>query len=561
MVESYNKSSDDEFYEQLETNSRTFHSVDRSPKNKGLLTFHPCNQNPFTIAVQRGYVTKAEVVRMAKSVRPFHHSWLSPVFDRFGPFGACKDRKTCVKTVLRNRPDAFVRVDKTWVAKTESKWSTGTGVEKLATVSPPEGWNYNTAFLSSLVGIRMPAIFFDGDEKGDDAPPVRRGYMLGCSGARLNHIPTNQMDAQFCFITEKHNTTQNGYGRQGANDWLKIWGTNVLLHNTRVGFATYEDAKQTARKPYEPWELSALTERELHERFVHGALSDGTDGYLDVGVFERRNRMTIEPFLYEAVACCNEECARSGLFSPFPAMKAYCVVTTLGQENWELKGDAGLQQWKSLAIVYVLVLVEMILSRETLAQRIGYIDFFGFNQVFAETLSRMCMNKNLGLSTPETESETTSLRWTDILDDGGLLFNGIRLRITGEYAQGAQAKAEHPSTVNNEKLASTLVIMYEWNAVTQTDKNESSSVEGSPYNPKMDCYCLTTELQNPFVNPAVNNITTVGEHPSQNYVSKESDGPDKLVDKIKVFVDKNMKKMRKWKMRKSKRTRRGDTTV
>ena len=509
-----NLQDDDLFYDKLVTNSTVFHTAN----NNGLLKFHPCNRNPFTNVVVNKYLGRAEVVSMAKAVRPFHHSSLSPVFREFGPFGACQDSQTCVKTVLQKKPEAFVSVDRNWVAKTGSdpKWSTGTGTEKLESLGPPEGWNWNMAFLSSLVGMRMPAIFLEDGETS-----IRRGYMLGCSGARLNHVQMSRMDAQFCFITEAWHTEGNGYGKKG-DKWLDTW-TDALLPPTRDCFATYGYAA----------EQSSTGSKE---KVVHGSAvideTDGpnVDGYLDVEVYERRIRMTVEPFLCEAVACCNEDCVHQGIFSPSPARKAYCVVTSLGQEHWNLKGAAGSQQWKSLARVYATVLENM-----KDVHRIGCIDFFGFNKEFADELSRVCSSSSSDTAPADGNG--------DILQDGGLSYRGVRLRITGECALGAHAKAEHPSTVNEEKSASTLVIMYEWNAVTRTGDN--SQDRGSPCSPKADFHSLTVDIQNPFVNPAINDLTTVGEHPYRSPESHETGRAAKVIRKMKDIVESSLKNQRR----------------
>ena len=177
--------------------------------------------------------------------------------------------------------------------------------------------SYDEMALSALVGVATPTHFCNRGGRrnlGEPAPPgtfERTGVYYGLVGARFERA--NLMEWKHLVVTPSQNTAANGYGAEcnataggdgggSAAALLDAWAR----HAYRVDhFPSWAEAKAAPA----------------------GAFIDFGEGLLNVALYKRRMRLSIEPFLLDA----DRLAADAG-------KRAYVHIVGLGLGVWMVHG-------------------------------------------------------------------------------------------------------------------------------------------------------------------------------------------------------------------------------
>jgi hypothetical protein len=189
--------------------------------------------------------------------------------------------------------------------------------------------SYDEMQISALLGVSVPTYFINiGDrdnngQKGGAGTYEKEGVYVGLVGARLerDHV----MEYQHMIITNKQNTSENGYGLAGApvDSLLLVWQKFYGLT-----FPTYGEAQKDRTGRYQE-------------------LNNGNQ-YFDSAVYKKRMRLVIEPFLLDA--------QERGQLSNKPL---YVHAVGLGMGAWAKFGG----QAQLMLDVYAEIINENNLSR------------------------------------------------------------------------------------------------------------------------------------------------------------------------------------------------------
>jgi hypothetical protein len=233
------------------------------------------------------------------------------------------------------------------------------------------------------------------------------------------------MESQFMRIRQDKCTPENGYGANRApNAWLDLWAKLYEIDH----FPTYQEAQEdkAGASKYLPLQIRGY-------------------GFLNIPVYKKRIRMTIEPFLLDANARAQEE-----------KKSAYLHIVGLGLGVWMVNEKQGQMMVEVYADVF----------RERQLTHISDIDFSYFP--------------------------------ADCVEMGGV-------RNGGSFEEGPNKVTVHFSRRNPaERLSDPgklLVAMYPWDG-NSFPGNEYWRVQLTASGDPAAASCsMISELQNPMINP------------------------------------------------------------
>ncbi len=212
--------------------------------------------------------------------------------------------------MFMNPMDDCVLRDGTYIGATrDTEWDFNNVKDDAARLS--DYISYDEMQLSALLSVAGPSLFVnDGNkynlgEPGPDNSFEQEAIICGSVGCRFER--EGLMEYQHMLVTKEQNSAFHGYGANNPK------GRQFAPWNTFYGvdhFPTYDEVLQ-ARK---------TTEGE------HRYVDIGNDRYLDVAIYKKRLRLSIEPFMQNM----NERSKAAG-------KQAYVRLTGLGLGAWSIE--------------------------------------------------------------------------------------------------------------------------------------------------------------------------------------------------------------------------------
>lgn len=217
--------------------------------------------------------------------------------------------------------------------------------------------SYDEMQIAALIGVSVPTYFInDGDrnnkaQKGAAGSYQEEGIYVGLVGARFER--PGLMEWQHIIVTEKQNTSENGYGAGGKKSLLNIWKS------------FYDDELAT----YKDLDIPMGSKRYFNA-------GEGKDLF-DCAIYRKRMRMVLEPFFLEANA-------RGAAASK----KVYCHVVGLGTGVWAVNQA---RQEIEIGFACTQILSEHLLSN------IADIDFSYYGESIKLSIQLGDKNKHITL--------------------------------------------------------------------------------------------------------------------------------------------------------------------
>ena len=256
-------------------------------------------------------------------------------------------REHLVLRLIARRPLTFYRFDDHYLLRTGEKGNGGFDLIGTKHERPPlvlkNLISYDEMALSSLISVSVPTPFFNNGHRDNYGRPGHEsqypfeGVYAGVVGSRFER--ERCMEYAHIVITREQNTKENGYGPEAFGrraEVLRLWARFYgLMH-----FPVWEEAQQSA---------------QLYVT-LPGCM-------FDAGIYKKRMRMSIEPFLLDA----DKRAADKS--SVTKAYKAYVHVAALGTGAWAI--ELTLQANLTLQVYADLL-------REHALLNVGTIDFSWF---------------------------------------------------------------------------------------------------------------------------------------------------------------------------------------
>ncbi len=389
-----------------------------------------------------------EVEEHARGVRPILHAAVVPLLDAFLAYKrqhgsaveqaayADMDRAGLVDRLLARRPLVFVGGGDSYLLRDGGR-SQG-GFEEIGTdrERPPltlaRLQSYDEMALSALLGVSVPTHFINSGGRYNAARPQEagsfepRGVYVGLVGARFERA--RRMEWRHMMVEPGQNVASQGYGPDadpaapGAG-LLRAWARFYGLEH----FPLHDEARQGDA-----------------DRFLR---LDG-EQYLDVEVYRRRLRMSIEPFLADA-----DQRARAA------GRRAYVHAVGLGLGVWSVH------------------------PRQDALQV----------QVYSEVLARQCFEHiaDLDFSWFSGAERCGAAGDGEVFGEGG---NQIRIHFS---------RRDPAALLEGRNHGKLLVAMYAWDSNAFPGNEYWSGSLTASGDPAAASCSNIPELQNPDVNPMV----------------------------------------------------------
>lgn len=314
--------------EQWETSKIVFESLVKNSKQ--FLEMIKLNKSPTTNnnleEIAKTQSEKCKVVQFAKETRPLLDSKVIQLITDFlnskRKFGTSMEKKLYsqmngeefLERLCSKRPLMFMNPNDDYMLRNnEQHYNTKDTKRDFITFKDNEMLenyiSYDEMQIGALLSISGPSFFVnDGakDNRGklQTTPFEKEAVIAGSVGCRFER--PGVMEYQHMLITKTQNTKLNGYGANNSlgvsmDPWCKFYGVDH--------FPTFEEVQKI------------LKTEEGKLRYV----KIENDAYLDVEVYKKRLRLSIEPFLKDI-----------DLRAHLAKKKAYVRLTGLGLGVWAI---------------------------------------------------------------------------------------------------------------------------------------------------------------------------------------------------------------------------------
>lgn len=387
--------------------------------------------------------TQAQIGDFAQRTRPIAHAALLGLLREFlvvkQNHGSAAERRLysgmdewdLVDRLLCSRPLAFVGPADSWLLKSGER--AHGGFDQVGTDGERKPLllenllSYDEIQLSALLGVSVPTFFVNCGDRYNAGKPgipgsfVESGVYVGLVGTRFER--EERMEWQHMVVTAEQNTVENGYGPVDPEQYplLACW---ARFYRQDDGFPLFPQIDGTVQSDEDFLPLS--------------------QGYLNVAVYRRRLRMSIEPFLLDARERAREE-----------GRRAYLHVVGLGLGVWGVHQRQG----QIMCDVYA----ELLREHREFGEHVSDIDFSWF------PAGCTCGGS----------------------DDGGMV-EDIRIHFS---ARSPADPLEDPDRL--------LVAMYAWDGNAFPGNEYWLGSLTASGDPAAACCSLIPELQNPDINRAV----------------------------------------------------------
>lgn len=427
--------------------------------------FHKCHPFPTehnrleTLVKTKGKIE--EIVTHANETHPIIHEKVLKLIEKFlidkRKWGTEKEQalyhhmtpSQFINRLLHKRPLVFMnRLDHYLLRD----GTTGEGgFETIGTLDEKDPLtlenylSYEEMSISAMLGMSVPTHFINRGWRNNRGQPGREGWFeqkgiyIGLVGARLEK--PGFMEWKHMVITPEQNTKENGYGKEADPTNPKKRNMEIWTEFYKCGeggrnfFPSYDEAEQDASGKH---------------------LLVGKNTYLNVEVYKKRIRMSVEPFLLEA----NNKALQQ-------KTKAYVHAVGIGLGVWKLSDHQG----KLMVDVYSDVIKERNLTH------ISDIDFSWF---------------------PGDCKHCGSAGKDEIY-----AMNGNRIKIHFSKRNPSQK-------LEGEDAGKLIVASYAWdgNSYPGNEFWLGSSYLAASGDPAAACSSTIPELQNPEINPNVSGPNT-----------------------------------------------------
>eukprot|EP01127_Copromyxa_protea_P004793 TRINITY_DN14617_c0_g1_i1.p1 TRINITY_DN14617_c0_g1~~TRINITY_DN14617_c0_g1_i1.p1 ORF type:complete len:502 (-),score=108.97 TRINITY_DN14617_c0_g1_i1:100-1605(-) len=238
-----------------------------------------------------------------------------------------KNAEWLVQRLIYKRPRCFAGADDKTYTRGEKiekgkLWET-VGTAKETVIRIAEYLTYDEIALAALIGVSSPTIFINTGNRKNLSKPMDQGTYIpfgiytALVGARFERPEV--MESQHMLVQKKYNTTENGYGsaadpKNPLTDKLRLWAKFYGVGDgTNFYFPTYEEVEKAYQED---------KGKEIYHKI-------GKD-YLNIPVYKKRMKITVETFLFDANIRAKEH-----------GKQAYCHIVGLGLGEWEISPIQG----------------------------------------------------------------------------------------------------------------------------------------------------------------------------------------------------------------------------